>query len=60
VARCRDVLLRCSGRGLVIVASLGEHRRPRGIEGTPPRSLLVRAERGNPVRVRPVCWVVGW
>ena len=37
------MLLRCSGRGLVIVASLGEHRRPRGIEGTlPGRCSCVR------------------
>jgi hypothetical protein len=36
VAGCRDVLLRGSGRGLVIVASPGEHRRPRDIEGTHP------------------------
>jgi hypothetical protein len=36
VAGCRDVLLRSSGCGLVIVASPGEHRRPRDIEGTHP------------------------
>ncbi len=34
VAGFRDWLLGSSGRGLVIVASLDEHRRPRGIEGT--------------------------
>ena len=43
VAGCRDVPLRCGRRGLVIVASPGEHRRPRDIEGTHPgRSSCVR------------------
>ena len=35
-AGCRDVPLRSGRRGLVIVASPGEHRRPRDIEGTHP------------------------
>ena len=43
VAGCRDLLLGSSGRGLVIVASPGEHRRPRDIEGAlPGRVLCVR------------------
>ena len=37
------MLLESSGRGLVIVACPGEHRRPRDIEGTHPgRNLSVR------------------
>ena len=36
VAGCRDVPLRSGRRGLVIVASPGEHRRPRDIEGCHP------------------------
>jgi hypothetical protein len=36
VAGCRDVPLESGRRGLVIVASPGEHRRPRDIEGTHP------------------------
>lgn len=37
------MLLGSSGRGLVIVASPGEHRRPRDIEGAlPGRVLCVR------------------
>jgi hypothetical protein len=56
VAGCRDVPLESGGRGPVIVASPGEHRRlsSPGYRGHPPRSLLVRAERGNPVGVRTV------
>ncbi len=43
VAGCRDAPLRSGGRGLVIVASPGEHRCPRGIEGAlPGRVLCVR------------------
>ncbi len=43
VAGCRDAPLRSGRRGLVIVASPGEHRRPRGIEGAlPGRVLCVR------------------
>ena len=36
VAGCRDVPLRSGRRGLVIVASPGERRRPRDIEGCHP------------------------
>jgi hypothetical protein len=43
VAGCRDVSLRNGGRGLVSVASPGDHRRPRGLEGAlPGRCLCVR------------------
>jgi hypothetical protein len=35
VARCRDVALRCARRRSMIVVGLGEHRRPRAIEGPP-------------------------
>ena len=43
VAGCRHVPLRGGRRGLVILASPGELRRPRGIEGTHPgRSSRVR------------------
>ena len=43
VAGCRDVSLKSGRRGLVSVASPGEHRRPRGIEGAlPGRVLCVR------------------
>ena len=42
-ARCRDMLLECSGCRSVIVVGLEEHHRPRAIEGAlPDRVLCVR------------------
>ena len=59
VAGCRDWPLRSGGRGLVIVARPGEHRRPRGIEGTHPgrcscvRNVETPSGSGSSVAGRP-------
>jgi len=43
VAGCRDTALRCARRRPMSVVGLGEHRRPRAIEGAlPGRVLCVR------------------
>jgi hypothetical protein len=58
VAGCRDTALRCARRRPMSVVGLGEHRRPRAIEGALPGRVLC-AERGNPVGVRSVVRRVG-